>query len=360
VEPNDTAESATAVLSIDIINGYVHRAGDVDYYRVVPEESQVLRLVADAPPGVDLQIQLEEGSSFGPTVVNGAAAGEDETLCSVRVGPEAPLSFAINAIGPETTGMAPYVLRFDRYAGGDFEVEPNDGPEQLPPSEFLAILNEPIPVGFLLAPGIASRTAAGHIFPMADRDHVALEVAGDPAAAVTYTSVTLRLEPGPTADLVLELLDATGAVVARTNAAPLGMPETIAVDLASGRYIARVTRSSGESCREPWRLSVDQTAIPLPTDPFVPADGSGEGSGAPALPAEGSAAVPEFPDVNAPGAEPTDLEPELPRRPGAQIEGLPGRPSRNRTPVPDDPRPQGSRDATLNPRGDEPGALAPR
>jgi hypothetical protein len=364
VEPNDTAASPTLVESMDIINGWLHRPGDSDHYRLTLPETQVVRMLAEAPAGVDLQILLAQQGSFGDMVIDAETTAQSESLCSVRVGPDVPFEFSIRASGTETTGASPYILHFDRYSGVDFEVEPNDLVEQLPVPDPMAVSAAGLdslgsrPVQFVLQPEQMTFTAAGHVFPDNDRDHFLLYIAGDRTANVTYTSVTLRLEPGATADLVMELLDDRGALIARADSGTVGVTETAAIDLSSGRYVVRVSRMSGRSCEQPYRLFADLTAIP-PSGQVedgsgvAPAEGS-EGSAWPEVPVPDGLVIPTTPNV-----EPGPV-PDVPPRPGT-APSVPARPGGQRLPVPDVPPQQGgSPGSTLPPRPGEGAPLQPR
>jgi len=364
VEPNDTVAAPTLVTTMDIINGWLHRPGDTDHYRLTLPETQVVRMLAQAPAGVDLQILLGQQGAFGDMVIDNETTAQSEALCSVRVGPDVPFEFAIRSSGTETTGAAPYILRFDRYSGVDFEVEPNDLMEQLPVPDPMAVSAAGLdsmgdrPVQFVLQPEQMTFTAAGHVFPDTDRDHFLLYIAGDRTANVTYTSVTLRLEPGATADLVMELLDDRGALIARADSGSVGMPEIAAIDLASGRYVVRVSRVAGRSCEQPYRLFADLTAIPPSERPDdgsgeAPAEGS-EGSAWPGVPVPDGLVIPATPNGE------VEAVPDVPPRPGT-APSVPARPSGQRLPVPDVPaRPGAGSDSTLPPRPSEGAPLQPR
>jgi hypothetical protein len=134
------------------------------------------------------------------------------------------------------------------------------------------------------------------------------------------------------------------------------MPEIAAIDLASGRYVVRVSRVAGRSYEQPYRLFADLTAIP-PSE--RPGDGSGE---APAEGSEGSAwPVVPVPDGLVIPATPNGEEqavPDVPPRPGT-APSVPARPSGQRLPVPDVPARPGS-DSTLPPRPSDGAPLQPR
>jgi hypothetical protein len=104
--------------------------------------------------------------------------------------------------------------------------------------------------------------AQGYAFPPGDYDRYVVEVFGDPRSAVTYKSVTVRLEPSAPADYSLELADEFGATVGIANDGGVGESETLALDLPSGLYVARVTFIDGQPCERPYRISVQQTEIP--------------------------------------------------------------------------------------------------
>ena len=58
LEPNDDALLATPVEQIHLINGYLHRPGDRDMYRILVEEPTHVRMMIDAPADVDLQLEI--------------------------------------------------------------------------------------------------------------------------------------------------------------------------------------------------------------------------------------------------------------------------------------------------------------
>jgi hypothetical protein len=282
VEPNNSPAHATVVNEIGVINGYIHRPGDTDYYRLEPAETQVVRLRADAPEFLDLQLLLDEHTTYGTATINEEGEGGQEALCSMRVGPEAPLHFAVQGLGVATTFDSPYLVHFDLYSGSDFEVEPNDRLEMTAAAEPPAADGQSRTVWFQLAPGVQSATAAGHIFPATERDVFAMDIAGDPRASVTYHSIIVRLDPGPLADYSLELLDDRGAIVSRSERGRMGEVEVVSADLSSGRYYVRVSMTEGDGCQTPYRLSAEQRGFPPPPAPapaFVEGSGASEGSG---------------------------------------------------------------------------------
>lgn len=276
-EPNDRPDFASVVGVVDLVNGYLHRPGDVDYYRLQTPEPRVLRLYADSPTGVDLQLFLDAGTLFGPATIDETGMGEREGICSLRVGPDMPFTFGVRARSAAQEDFEPYLVHFEFYEGTDFEVEPNNAPLDLPQGDDL-LIPENQPVGLWLRDSQLGLSAAGHLFPPGDNDFFVVEVFADPRSQVTYTSVTLRLEPNGTADYVLELLDADSGVLARSATGGPGEFETVSVDLPGGRYFARVTMVAGETCEAPYRLSVAQTEIPANAQVVepLPMDGSGE------------------------------------------------------------------------------------
>jgi hypothetical protein len=324
VVPNDVPAAATLVTAAGVVNGFLHRSGDVDHYRMQWPDTQVVRMRLESPPGVDLQILVDDGAGFGDTVIDQSGPGGQESLCTLRVGPEAPLNFAVAARGPERVVLQPYLLHFEPFVGTDFEVEPNDRLEDLappgPPPEGM----EDRAVYLLLAPGLGSMSASGHIFPASERDLVAVDIARDPSSSVTFASITLRLDPVAPVDLVLELLDARGAVVARSDGGRAGMPESISADLAAGRYYARITQVGPGGCEAPWRLTVDQTRL----------RGTEERSDGALLPPPPGEENPELPDrlppadtlrePTAPGVGPTEAGTGVEEEPGLRRRPRPG------------------------------------
>jgi len=281
-EPNDTPMDASIIDVIDIVNGYFHRPDDVDYYRIEQAEERVLRLTAEAPEGVDLQLFVEDGASFGPATIDENRAGGSETMCSIRVGPEAPFEFGVRARSVDQAEIEPYVIHFTYYDVADFEREPNDRFEQLPepsqrPPEALSR------VGIWLDEETVRPGVSGHLFPAGDVDLHLVEVFADGLAEITYTSVTLRLEANGPHSYTLELLDSDGAVVAREAARGRGENVSVSLDLPAGIYVARVSMTTGGECGEPYRLTVEQTAIPAhhggvadPRLPVVPIGVTGD------------------------------------------------------------------------------------
>ena len=150
----------------------------------------------------------------------------------------------------------------------------------------------------------ATLSASGHLFPPGDVDIFPIEVFGDDYVDATYHSVTVRLEPNGPSDYVLELLDADGAVVARSSAGARGEQERVALDLPSGDYFARVTMTAGEPCAEPYRLVVEQTAIPLGAGGVDPQNPTIEQRIIVTTIAEGSGEGPDAEGSGEPGAEP--------------------------------------------------------
>lgn len=292
-EPDNDAESAFEVAAIDLINGYLHTPGDIDYYRLQTEDTRVVRLVAESPDGVDLQLFLDDGTMFGPATIDDGRVGDPESICSLRVGPEAAFLFGVRAREARQEVLQPYLVHFEFYEGTDFEVEPNDTLAELVVEPVPEATRPPV-IGIWTTAEAASLSASGHLFPPGDVDLFAIEVFGDEYVDATYQSVTVRLEPNGPSDYVLELLDADGAVVARSSAGVRGEQERVALDLPSGDYFARVTMTAGEPCAEPYRLVVEQTAIPIgaggpdPMNPTVEqriivttvAEGSGSGPAA--------------------------------------------------------------------------------
>jgi hypothetical protein len=375
VEPNNTPDQATLVSELAVINGYIHRPGDTDYFRVTPPETWVVRLRATSPDGVDLQLLLDEHTTYGTTTINDTADGGEESLCSMRIGPEAPLSFGVQSRGVATTAERPYLVHFDVYSGSDFEVEPNDRPELAPASEPMNSAQFVRPLWLQLAPGIQSSTAAGHIFPSTERDVFALDVQGDPSATVTYHSVVVRLESGPLADYVLELLDDGGAIVARSERGRLGEPEVVSADISSGRYYARVSLATGEGCDVPYRLSVEQRGFP--EQPVNPPEGSGEspaaddGSGATPSELTGETDEAGSPDQEQPGEGVPPDDNSLPDdgtlpddQPAGNEQMPPSRPAPRPGYAPDtqtgNPARQGEVDRRLTPRSPDDEGLQPR
>ncbi len=351
VEPNNTAAQATVVSEIGVINGYIHRPGDTDYYRLQPSETQVVRLRADAPELVDVQLLLDEHTAYGTATINEQGEGGQEALCSMRVGPEAPLHFAVQGVGVATTADSPYLVHFDLYSGADFEVEPNDRLEMTASQEESGDEQSSRTVWFQLAPGIQSATAAGHIFPANERDVFAMQIAGDPSASVTYHSVIVRLDPGPLADYSLELLDDRGAIVSRSERGRMGEVEVVSADLSSGRYYVRVSMTEGDGCQTPYRLSAEQRGFPPPP---VPAAAPEEGSGA----SEGSwvpdPGVMEIPPVDLEQVEgsgaPDGEAPSPPPRPGGlSPRPRPGFAPDGQTANPSGPRPLQIREVERRP-----------
>ncbi len=343
-EPNDDVTGATGISDIGLVNGYIHRPGDTDRYLLHSPETRLVRMIAEPPDGLDLQIQLP-GGELGPVVIDGAGAGEEEVVCSLLVDGETGTNFAVFARGTQRTGAEPYLLTFrlfDEVAA--WEVEPNDA------------LGDVLGIDRELAgprPAVAIwRTAdehvpfvSGHTFPPGDLDRFVVEVFADPAAAATYTSITIRLEPNAAADYSLEIVDDEGAAVAVSDTGSIGEAETVALDLPAGRYVARVALNVGDPCQHAYRLTAQQTDFPTPATQ-VPTEGSGDPD---ETAAEGSGEAAAGDDEN---DDRRALIPERLPRPRPQLE-LPPR-------VPPDPGPPpwqapqaqpGNSPPTLQPRG---------
>ncbi len=277
-EPNDVPVQATPVGALDLINGFLHRPGDLDYFRLQTQEPRVVRLFAQPPAGADLQILLDEGTLFGPATIDDAGVDGREGICSVRVGPETPFVFGVRARTANDESAEPYLVHFELYDGIDFELEPNNAAADLPQGDDLLIPPNQ-PVGIWLRETQLSLAASGHIFPPGDADFYAVEVFADPRSQITWTSVTVRLEPNGPSDYTLELLDDEGGVLGRSANPGPGEGESVSLDLPGGRYFARVTLNSGASCDAPYRVTVAQTEIPRTPAYVTPtAEGSGGSS----------------------------------------------------------------------------------
>lgn len=282
LEPNDSPDAPTQLDAIGLVNGYIHRSGDVDHYRLTTAEPRLVRLLAEAPAGLDLRVEVT-GGPLGSLVIDNGRLGEQEQLCSLRVDAATGFSFSVSAASFQRTEAEPYLLHFELLEGTNWEVEPNDTAEQvlLGADKRTAVASDiGIWLGELIAP-----YATGYTFPPGDSDRFLVEVFADPSAAATYKSVTISLEPNGQVDYSLELVDEDGVPVAVSNTGGVGEGESIALDLPAGMYLAQVSFVSGEPCSRPYRLNVRQTDFPAiaPVVPSIapPQEGSGEGSGEP-------------------------------------------------------------------------------
>ena len=341
LEPNDERISPTILTEIGLVNGYIHRPGDEDYYVLTTEEPTLVRLFAESPGGVDIRVEVETEEA-GRLVINETGAGEGERLCSVAVDSEGA-AFKVSAGNFQRTEREPYLLHFEFIEGANWEIEPNNSVEDV------LLLERQLEEG--AAPDVALWLgeavvpyAQGYAFPPGDFDRYVVEVFGDPLAAVTYKSITVRLEPSAPADYSLELVDESGATVGIANEGGVGESESLALDLPSGLYVARVTFIDGEPCERPYRLSVQQTDIPenqaivelgTSTDrEIVPTRVlAGSGNGADDGDDEGSG------NADGPGRriDPRQLRPRV--RPQIEVQpNVPGPPG-NRVPIGEAPRP---------------------
>lgn len=283
IEPNDLATQPSMIDQVAVVHGFLHRPGDVDHYVIQPAEPRVVRLRADAPDDVDLQLFIDEGVLYGPTTIDDVGVGEEEALCSLLVGPDRPFPFGVRARSVSPAITEPYLLHFELYDGLDFEIEPNNTVDTIPPS---AAPDQAVAtVALSTGSQRVGSGVSGHLFPLGDIDVFAVDVFGDPTAAATFSSVTLRLEPNAPNDYTIELVDSDGGLVARGDRGLRGEAEMVSLDLPAGRYFVRVTMGAGDPCVQPYRLSVGQTEIPPTPVPVPIAEGSG-------VPAEGSAAEP--------------------------------------------------------------------
>lgn len=314
LEPNDTPEQATPLHGAGRVNGYVHRSGDADHFALTADAAALVRLRVEPPPGVDLEVRVPTPN--GELVIDDGAAGRPETLCSLPIGPEPPLTFTLTAQSFQTTDTLPYLLHVEPLEGTNWEVEPNDDVAALA-GEGSGEPEERVPagspeVGIWLADAVVPY-ASGYAFPPGDVDRYEVEVFADPSATATYKSVTLRLEPNAPADYTLELVDVDGAAVGLANNGGVGESEYIALDLPAGTYFARVTLNEGEACTRPYRLLAQPTEIPVaPTFHVPPVPAPSEGSGE--APPDGSGAPTP---AAVPRPMPSELSPRDPSRPRA-------------------------------------------
>ena len=259
LEPNDERIAPTMLTEIGLVNGYIHRPGDEDYYVLTTEEPTLVRLFAESPQNVDLRVEVET-EEFGRLVINNGGPGEGERLCSVAVDADGA-AFKVSAGNFQRTEREPYLLHFEFIEGANWEIEPNNAVEDVLLLERQLEEGAGPDVALWLGDAVVPY-AQGYAFPPGDYDRFVVEVFGDPMAAVTYKSVTVRLEPSAPADYSLELVDESGATVGIANDGGVGEAEALALDLPSGLYVARVTFVDGEPCERPYRLSVSQTEIP--------------------------------------------------------------------------------------------------
>ena len=331
LEPNDERITPTLLTEIGLVNGYIHRPGDEDYYVLTTEEPMLVRLFAESPQDVDLRVEVET-EEFGRLVINNAGAGEPERLCSLTVDADGA-AFRISAGNFQRTEREPYLLHFEFIEGANWEIEPNNAVQDVLLLERQLEEGARPDVALWLGEAIVPY-AQGYAFPPGDYDRFVVEVFGDPLAAVTYKSVTVRLEPSAPADYSLELVDEAGATVGISNEGGVGESETLALDLPSGLYVARVTFIDGEPCERPYRISVQQTEIPenqrmvdwgqiggdreiIPTRVL-----GGSGDGADAEDGDGSGSA----DRQGRRIDPSRLRPRV--RPQLEIRpGIPPRPS---------------------------------
>ncbi len=292
LEPNNEPTAPTMLNEIGLVNGYIHRPGDEDYYVLTSEEPRLVRLFAESPAGIDLRVEVES-AEFGQLVINNAGEGEAERLCSMAIS-EDGTPFKISAGNFQSTEREPYLLHFEFIEGANWEVEPNNTVDQVLDLERQLEEGEGGPDVALWLGEAVVPYAQGYAFPPGDQDRYVVEVFGDPLAAVTYKSVTIRLEPSAPADYSLELVDELGATVGIANEGGVGEAESLALDLPSGLYVARVTYVNGSPCERPYRISVGQTDIPeppvvieipeeereiIPTEVWANENGEGEGEG---------------------------------------------------------------------------------
>jgi hypothetical protein len=261
LEPNDEPTAPTLLNQIGLVNGYIHRPGDEDHYVLSSDEPRLVRLFAEAPSGIDLRVEVQS-DQFGQLVINNAGAGEAERLCSMTITEEGT-PFMVSAGNFQSTEREPYLLHFEFIEGPNWEIEPNNTVDQVLDLERQLEAVEGGPDVALWLGDSVVPYAQGYAFPPGDQDRYVVEVFGDPLAAVTYKSVTIRLEPSAPADYSLELVDEQGATVGIANDGGVGEAESLALDLPSGLYVARVTYVDGEPCERPYRISVGQTDIPV-------------------------------------------------------------------------------------------------
>ncbi|MFT5992396.1 MAG: hypothetical protein ACJA1R_001291 [Flavobacteriales bacterium] len=310
VEPNDDPVRATIVRGPQLINGYLHRPGDRDFFRILSDEPAVVRLVADPPAGVDLQLEIP-GGPLGTMTIDDAGVAEAEQVCSIRLNDDDEGTlFGVFARAVGEAATSPYLVRFEIFDSQQWESEPNDDLAQVLSIQHTVPEAERPVVGIWLGARSLGGQVSGYAFPPGDVDRFVLEVFADPRAQATYTSVTLRLEPNGATDYALEVVDEDGAAVALANNGAIGESETVSLDLPAGRYVARVALQGGDACAQPYRLSVLQTALPGTAPP--PPEGSGAGLDGTGRPSEPSGAPQErIIIVREPAPTPSDEEADV-------------------------------------------------
>lgn len=284
LEPNDDDVRATIVPRVGLINGYLHRPGDRDVYRLMVEETTVVRMLAQPPEGVDLQLEIP-GGPLGTLTIDDGAEAEEERVCSMRLdsGDEGTV-FAVTARSVGDANVEPYLMTFQLFDDEHWEVEPNDSNGELLERDTRLAPGERPTLGIWLDESRVASQVSGYTFPPGDVDRFVIEVFPDPRAAATYTSITVRLEPNGATDYALEIVDEDGAAVAMADNGTVGEVETVSLDLPAGRYVARVGWMRGETCDQPYRLSVLQTALPGSPEAVAAEQAEGSGEGAPVAP----------------------------------------------------------------------------
>ncbi len=278
-EPDDASATAFEIPRIDLVNGFLHSASDVDWYSLRVTEPTVMQLTVESPAQSDLVVQVPPSLPGAlERVVDEQTLGKPERLCALRLEPTTPFIFSVRG---RTVGdvREPYLMHFTPFDGAQYEFEPNDTPAAALVAGAGAKLAPPAPgaprvvvpdekeVRLYRGATLSVASLSAHISPPGDVDVFRLEVPVDPAAEATYVSTTIRVEPNGPADYQVEVVDGDGAVVGKANERGASESESLALDLPGGRYWVKVTLVAGDACEAPYQLSAARSDFPVQPPP---------------------------------------------------------------------------------------------
>jgi len=220
-EPNDAPGQAT-VLPADgrsTVAAQLPDSGDRDLYIVRTARSQVVRVEAVPPLGLDLALAVVDAKGKTLWQVDQGKAHQPEVLPALWVQPPGVTLLVRAPHRRETTAVASYHIKAQPLAGTDWEHEPNDTPTQA------------------AAWGVEQPTVRGYVHPSGDVDYYLVNVAGG--------GLALHARPAPELVLRLDLLLPQGGMVTSAASSAPGA-EVRLENQGGGEYVLKVSQAKAD------------------------------------------------------------------------------------------------------------------
>lgn len=226
-EPNWRISDASVLTTESPVDGYLGHPTDWDMFRIDASEAMMATVVITGVPGVDVQMELIDGSRKVVGTVNEAPAGAPETYPLIPVGPQ-PAFLRVSSKDQAFNVEQGYRMALTLAEAGNREIEPND--------DFAGGGRVVLPL---------DTPFKGFLHPRGDVDHFALDVTADTPDESRILTVRLTGVEGLT--LALYLYDSDHALITKKGGIGAGDTRTITHGFTPGRYIIRVRDESGQA-----------------------------------------------------------------------------------------------------------------